>query len=275
MECRCGNSQNAPVPIPPHVPALRLAPFLPVATRSLRPFGCPAELVLVPGRKARGNTADAARPAFRRSLAPRIVAQEALWRGDGLIVTPNRYPFGRGQQLLWPAAGGREPDADLWLAANEWADATAGTVLHNTVGAAASIARAHVHLLAERLPFLAGFAEAPVHSDLIDVPLGAALVKKVAPICLLGVRGSPAARAAGLTALAEARLTAAGNVVVQDGTAWVFPRREETPAPHFPQALGAAEVWGRWCYVDERDFAAATASDLEQALVRAGTPVID
>lgn len=275
MEWQSRRPQNAPVPLPPHVPMVRLAAFAPVASRSLLLFGCPAELVLVPGRKVRGDTADAARPAFRRSPAPRIVAEEALWRGDGFVITPNRFPFGRGQQLLWPEAGGREPDADFWLAANTWADAAGGTVLHNTVGAAASIARAHVHLLAERLPFLAGLAEAPVGSDLITVPLGATLVRKLAPFCLLGVRGSPAARAAGLAALAEARLTAAGNVVVQDGTAWVFPRREETPAPHFPQALGAAEVWGRWCYVDERDFAAATASDLEQALVRAGTPVID
>ena len=28
----------------------------------------------------------------------------------------------------------------------------------------------------------------------------------------------------------------------------------ETPAPHFPQALGSAEVWGRWCHQDREAF---------------------
>jgi hypothetical protein len=77
-------------------------------------------------------------------------------------------------------------------------------------------------------------------------------------------------RAEALVRLAEARLTAACNVVVQDQTAWLFPRRLEIPAPHFPLALGSAELWGRWCYVDEAAFGAASAKDLEQALVAAG-----
>ena len=72
--------------------------------------------------------------------------------------------------------------------------------------------------------------------------------------------------------LAEARLTAAWNVIVTEDAAWIVPRAVETPLPWFPQALGAAELWGRWCYVDEAPFRAARGHDLEQALVQAGMP---
>ena len=67
-------------------------------------------------------------------------------------------------------------------------------------------------------------------------------------------------------------MTSAWNVIVQDGAAWLYPRRAETPAPHFPYALGAAEVWGRWCYLDREPFDAATGAALERALALAGTP---
>ncbi|HEX5052508.1 MAG TPA: hypothetical protein VFZ65_12095, partial [Planctomycetota bacterium] len=118
--------------------------------------------------------------------------------------------------------------------------------------------------------FLDALRELDRAADLIDVPPGVELVRKDVPFCLVGVRGGARDRAEALLLLAEARLTAAWNVVVQDRTAWLFPRRVETPAPYFPYALGAAEVWGRWCYVDEAPFASATAADLERALVAAG-----
>jgi hypothetical protein len=40
----------------------------------------------------------------------------------------------------------------------------------------------------------------------------------------------------------------------------------EIPAPHFPHALGAAELWGRWCYADEAAFRDARVEDLVAAL---------
>ncbi|HEX5050859.1 MAG TPA: hypothetical protein VFZ65_03725 [Planctomycetota bacterium] len=255
---------------PPLEPHASLVPFAPTARRELSVFGAPATLVLVPGRGTRQGRATNDRPAFRRSAAARIVRDEAFWRGGGLALTPNRYPFAHAQRLLWPEQPLRDPDANMWTAIGEWAAASGGTALLNNVGAAATIARAHAHLLPERLPFLDALRELDRAADLIDVPPGVELVRKDVPFCLVGVRGGARDRAAALLLLAEARLTAAWNVVVQDRTAWLFPRRVETPTPHFPYALGAAEVWGRWCYVDEEPFAAATAADLERALVAAG-----
>lgn len=254
---------------PPTGPDARLPAFAAAARRELCVFGGPAELVWVPARQQRRDRATADRPAFRRSRATAIVAAEALWHDARHVVTPNRYPFAADHRLLWPVVRQREPDLPMWTTICEAADA-GGSALLNTVGAAATIARAHAHLLGERSPFLAALRERALGTDLIDVPPGATLLAKDVPFCLLGVRGDSGARAEALVRLAEARLTAACNVVVQDGTAWLYPRRLETPAPHFPFALGAAELWGRWCYGEEPPFAAATAADLERALVAAG-----
>jgi hypothetical protein len=87
------------------------------------------------------------------------------------------------------------------------------------------------------------------------------------PFCVLGVRGSADDRATAMIALLEARLTPAWNVIAAGDTTWVVPRRIETPAPHYPYALGACELWGRWCYMDEAPFAAASGADLERALL--------
>jgi hypothetical protein len=261
-----------PVPVPPRIAAAAAMPFAPAAQRTLVAFGAPVELVFVPARRARQDRPLADRPAFRRSPAPRILADEAVWRGALHTLTPNRYPFAHEQAILWPNATLREPDAPLWRAVFGWVAAQRGTALVNSIGAAASIARAHAHLTPERLPFLAAVPERPLATDLIDVPPGVVLVAKDVPFALLGVRGPAAARAEALVRLAEARLTAAWNVVADDDATWLLPRREETPAPHFPAAVGAAELWGRWCYVDEAPFAAATGADLEQALRRAGAP---
>ena len=65
----------------------------------------------------------------------------------------------------------------------------------------------------------------------------------------------------------------AGHVVAAEGgiAAAVYPRSAiETPTPHFPAALGASELWGRWCYSDRADFERATAAELERALALAG-----
>ena len=160
----------------PNVDDPRLVAYAPAAVRRLCVFGAPVEAVLVPARRRRLDAANVARPAFARSRAAGIVAAESIWRGDGMALTPNAFPFAHGQRLLWPLAPLREPDAALWQAAFAWADAAGGAALVNNVGAASSIGRAHAHLCAERLPFLGALPERPCAADLIDVPAGAALV---------------------------------------------------------------------------------------------------
>lgn len=260
-----------PVPTEPH-PAL--VPFAEANRRTVTVHGALVELVLVPQRKERQGRATADRPAFARSPAARITRDEVLWQADGLVLTPNRYPFAAHQRILWPEATAREPDSTFWHAVFDWVARCGGAALVNNVGAAATIGRAHAHLVPEQLPFLAALPERPLAIDLIDPPRGVTLLAKDVPFCLLGVRGDADGCAAAMVQLAEARLTAAWNVVVQAGSAWVYPRAVETPAPHFPYALGAAELWGRWCYMDEAPFAAASGQDLERALAQAGKPAL-
>lgn len=260
----------SPLPLDPHD---SLVTFEPSAVRRLSVFGAPVEAVLVPGRKSRGDRARRGRPAFAPNPAQRILDEETFWRGDGLALTPNLYPFSQQQRLLWPETPRREPDAAMWSAICTWTDGTGGTAMVNTIGAAATIARAHAHLTPERLEFLANLPERDGPTGLVDLPPGVELVQKDIACCLLGVRGGDAAaRGQAIWTLAGIRLTAACNVCIQDGTAWLFPRRVETPAPHFPFALGGAELWGRWCYIEEEPFAAAAGQDLERAFVEAGMP---
>jgi hypothetical protein len=237
-------------------------------------FGVDVELVYVPARKARQDRATTERAAFRKSPASRIVDEESFWRGDGCVLTPNRYPFAAEQRLLWPLDRARELRLELWRAIVGWVRATNGSAMVNNVGAAATIARAHAHLVPERLSFLERLPERVCTLDLIDLPEGVRLLQKDVPFCLCGVRGDVDGVAEALVRLAEARLTAAWNVVVLGDAAFVLPRRVETPAPFFPYALGAAELWGRWCYMDEAPFQSATAHDLEQALVAASMPAL-
>lgn len=262
----------SPLPLDPHV---SLVTFAPKSVRHLSVFGAPVEAVHVPGRKARGNKARRERPSFAASQAQRIVDQETFWRSDGLALTPNLYPFAREQRLLWPTTPLREPDAAMWSAICTWTEAQKGTAMVNTIGAAATIARAHAHLTPERLGFLPGLPERDGPTGLVDLPAGVELVQKDIPCCMLGVRGGDVtARGQAIAALAGIRLTAAMGICIQDGTAWMFPRRAETPAPHFPYALGGAELWGRWCFLEEEPLAAATGEGLELALVMAGMPAL-
>jgi len=263
------------MPLPSSARHAGLVAFAPRAVRELTAFGAPVTLVLAPERARRPGRGDGDRPALHRSRAAGIVDGEAVWREGGLAVTPNLHPFGRHHRLLWMDSPAREPDARLWTEALRWAAACDGSVLLNNIGSAATIARAHAHLLDERLPFLPALAERPLRSDLIDVPDGCRLVRKDVPFCLVGARGSPAAVAEALVRLAEARLTASWNVIAEPGVAWIVPRTRETPAPWFAQPLGAAELWGRWCHVDEAAFAAATTEHLEQALIAATAPAVD
>ena len=257
---------------PPTAAHPALVPFAPAKRRTAVVHGAPVELVLVPERKARHGRADAARPAFTRSPAARIVGEECLWQGDGFVLTPNRYPFAREQRILWPQQPVREPDPAFWQVVFDWVARSGGSALVNNVGAAATIGRAHAHLVPERLPFLEALPECELRTNPIDAPAAIRIAAKAVPFCLLGLRGPIAARATAMILLAEARMTATWNVVAYDDVVWICPRRCETPDPHFPYALGAAELWGRWCYMDDAPFEQASAGDLEAALALAGMP---
>lgn len=169
----------------------------------------------------------------------------------------------------------REPDARFWRAALQWAAASNGTALLNNIGAAATIPRAHAHLIDERMPFLSTLPERSLKADLIDLPEGCELICKDASFCMLGLRGPIAEQADALLLLADARLTATWNVIIAKDTTWIVPRGKQTAAPYFEEAVGSAEFWGRWCYVDEDKFDRATSSDLEQALTIATVPAIE
>ncbi|MEC8253271.1 MAG: hypothetical protein VX044_08670 [Planctomycetota bacterium] len=251
-----------------------LVPYEPSASRELQLFGAPVELALLPGRRLRAGAERRAQPPFQRSPAPRIIEEESYWRDGALALTPNKFPFARDQRILWVTEPAREPDGVFWQAALKWVDRADGTVLLNNIGAAATIARAHAHLVGERLPFLEQVREQPLTTAPIEPPAGCELIQKRLSRCVLGVRGPVAGRARALELLADARTTATWNVVLTRDAAWVIPRAQQTPEPHLGCPMGAAEFWGRFCFVDEGPFAAANASTLGAAWEQAAAPAI-
>ena len=93
------------------------------------------------------------------------------------------------------------------------------------------------------------------------------------PVIAVGLRGPAPARAAALHRLLECYTTTAFNVIGMDQTAWLVPRSTvETPSPFFPQALGGAEIWGRWCCNEPEIFEQITGRDMEIAIRMAGVP---
>jgi hypothetical protein len=252
--------------------AQRAVPFAPAARRTLCVFGTDVELALLPHRASRPDR-PGARPAFGNDRGMAIVEAEASWRDNGLALTGNKFPFARAQTVLWSERPLREPDEAFLEAALSWTDAIGGSLLVNSIGAAASIPRAHAHHTDETMPFLGQLNEEPLEADWLPRIDGVTFAKKTAPFWLLCVRGAAPARAKAIAALQMRRLTAAINLVAMRGETFVYPRSSETPAPHFPYPLGAAEIWGRWCYVEERAFAAATSADLEQALIASGCAI--
>ena len=79
--------------------------------------------------------------------------------------------------------------------------------------------------------------------------------------CLAASSASAAPRRAGraLELLADARTTATWNVVLTREAAWVIPACAADTGAALG-AMGAAEFWGRFCFIDEAPFAAANAS---------------
>jgi len=245
----------------------------PAARRELTVYGAPAELVWLPQRAGRGGVPGRHKAAFLPAVADRILREEALWEDEHVGATPNIYPFGAGQLVLWSKAESREPTVPLLELLSAMADATGGTALINTIGAAASVSRSHGHLLRETLPFLDHFAERPLAAPWLDRRQGVEVVQKALPYLLVGLRGTAEDRARAAGRALELRTTAAVSVIDTGGTTWILPRSaEEIPAPSFPHAIGAAEAWGRWCYLDRADLDAATPERLEDALLRSGLP---
>lgn len=246
-----------------------LVPYAPRRARTLPLHGGTAELAWLPTRRERAGHDRERPPAFAPSPAARILEAESYWRSETLALTPNKFPFGVDQRILWMAQPAREPDLVFWEAALDWVQRSDGTALLNNIGAAATIPRAHAHLLDERLPLLEQLPERPLRAAPIDLPKGCSLVAKDLDACILGLRGPVGGCADALTRLADARLTPTWNVVLTRDAAWIVPRAVQTPAPHFETALGAAEFWGRFCYVNEAAYERATGADLTEAWRRA------
>lgn len=243
--------------------------------RALTVFGAPVELVWLPQRQVRHGIPQPQRPPFRTSIVERILDEEAVWRGGGLVLTPNRFPFARRQLLLWAADDRREPSLELIEALVTLEDSTGGTALLNTIGAAASIPRAHGHLVDERLPFLGCLQSEPFAADFVPRIGGLEVVRLAAPYpsCVLGLRGAAPVRALAAYRLAMLRTVPTFNLVSSAGCTWMIPRQgPEIPAPHFPHALGSSELWGRWCYGHAEDFHSATTASLEAAINATGVP---
>lgn len=237
--------------------------------RELQVFGAPAELLWLPRRKERPGAPIGRRPSFQRCRVDAIVASEAVWRRDGVALTGNKFPFSERHCVLWSEQPVREAPVALLEIGIALEERHEATLLLNTTGAAASIARAHVHLVGERLPFLGALPREPLVAEWLEPQPDVSIVRLVPPFpgIAVGLIGSPSARARAAHRLLLLRLAPAINVVSTDGVTWLFPHGErETPAPHFPFALGGAELWGRWCYPEREPFLRASASDLEAAL---------
>ena len=269
---------------PMTIPDLPTDPFALVPPRDLvltdqrteRIFGAEVELVCLPARRGRGGVPNATRPPFLPNRAPQILQQEEVWRAPGVVMTGNAFPFVERQIVLWATERRREPSIEMLQVAFAIEDATGAMSMVNSMGAAGSITRSHIHLLDYRCSFLDALPKveidpAEVHLDPDHLGL-CQLVRIEAPfpVLAIGVQGRASERAQTLHHLLECRTSPAFNLIGADQTCWLVPRAVETPAPHFRQALGSAELSGRWCFIDEATFASTTAKDLEAAIRMAG-----
>ncbi|MFO1054098.1 MAG: hypothetical protein U1F36_17920 [Planctomycetota bacterium] len=248
--------------------------FAPAGRRSLRVHGVDTELLWLPERRHRRGRPIEQRPALAPDFGARIVETETVWSDGEVALTPNRHPFAARQVIVWRRDFVREPDAALLTAGTVLTGAGHGTLLVNTIGAAASIVRSHAHLVGERLGFLDALRFEPVTPTAFEVRAEVSIEQAAEPfpILLLRIRGPREARVDTALALARHRTSPAFNLIDDGTSTWFCPRPIEVPAPFFPQALGSAELWGRWCWDDEDAFRSATAGDLEAALAMAGAP---
>lgn len=281
-----------PITSPSGLPALTIPetprdPFTLVPTRSLETvgrrtamvFGAPVELVCLPGRRDRGGVPNDRRPTFLPNRAPGILREEEVWSAPGVIMTGNAFPFTDRQIVLWATERRREPSIEMLQVAYAMEDEVVGTTVVNSMGAAGSITRSHIHLLGATNEFFETLPKSQINPDLVGLDLdhlGPCELWRLDPpfpITAVGVRGLASERAQTMHHLLECRTTPAFNLIGSHRTSWLVPRsRVEMPAPHFRQALGGAELWGRWCYIDTEAFEQATAAALESAIRMVGVP---
>lgn len=244
--------------------------FTPADRRFVELHGGRVELCWVPHRSRRAGRADAARPSFPPCRAARILADESIWASEAWALTPNLHPFADRHLLLWSRSPRREPDAAFLAAGFELADRCEGSLLLNSIGAAASIPWLHAHLVGERIDYLSG---QPTAAADVAGPSPGVEIQRVGspfPATVLALAGENDALADATADLLRRRTVAAFSLVYAAGRTFVMPRSNETPAPHFPQALGSAELWGRWCFEDEEAFRSASPESLDSALRSAG-----
>lgn len=237
--------------------------------RQMPVYGQQVELLYLPGRGRRQGIPGPGIPPFRPSPMARILSEEALWRGQGVTITANPFPFAQRQLLMWAEAPVREVSLEMLEMAITMAERCQGTALLNSTGAAASISRAHLHLIGDQGGFLSKLPSEVVHPDYLpeDPALECRICTAPFPGFVHILRGPIRSRARASHQLLELRSTPAVNLISTGGQTFIVPRSTlEIPSPHFPHALGAAELFGRWCYADEKAFAEATSADLEKAL---------
>jgi hypothetical protein len=247
--------------------------------RAAELFGAPVEVRALPRRAARSGIPGQERPTFQASRADAILAAEAAWRAPGMALTGNLYPFSERQTLLWSTERRREPTLAMLEAAFEMEDRVGGTSVVNSIGAAGSVTRSHIHLLGDQPAFLGHLANSPLDPFAVgltvDLLHGCALLRldPPFPVIAIGLRGPAAARAAAMHELLETRTALAFNLVGVGHTAWLIPRSAvEVTAPFFPQALGGAELAGIWCCNDRATFDRLDAEAMQQAIRIGGIP---
>ena len=252
------------------------SPLNVTARVELELFGARAELICLPDRGVRVG-APGARAVFQPNRADEIIQRESVWEAPGMALTPNRFPFADRHAVLWCTERRWHPSLEMLEVGFAMEDTVAGTSIVNSVGAAASITRGHIHLVGEQLPFLAQLPKSAVAAEEVGLraeDLDGCQLDRLAPpfpVWSVGVRGPHAHRARVVIRLLECLTTPSFNLIGSDGTAWLVPRSPmEIPKPYFPQALGGAELWGRWCFDDRNALENSTARDLEQAVRLSG-----
>lgn len=236
------------------------------ARRRLLPAcGTEISLLLTPWRAARrpgGGTPPPAGP----DVGARVIENEALWEGEGAVLTPNRYPFTEDHLLLWEKRPVREPGPEfLELLLGLCRERKDILAFVNSIGAAATVSRAHAQLARTGEP--PPVSRAPVQAVDRDglewafPPQGGPW-----PGFFARLRGEPAPVARALARLVRLRLCPAFNLSVHGDSAWIFFRRKETARRAYPLPVGALELSGIFLFEAEPSFHVMTPEKVETAL---------
>lgn len=242
-------------------------------------FGVRASVLSLPHRTSRHGMPRQDRPPFQANHADRIIATEAVWTGPGVAMTGNRFPFSAQQVILWATERRREPTRSMLEIAFRIEADVDGTSMVNSIGAAGSVTRSHVHVIGESPSFLRELPARGIEPESVflteEQASGCEVICLDAPFpgVAIGLRGSVEARAETMHHLLECRTAQAFNLISNGGISWLVPRSAvEITAPHFPQALGSAEISGLWCVNDPEVFARLDGPGMEAALAMGCVP---